>query len=160
MSGIGPQGLTPAIAAEVATKPPRVILSTTMLCFEQASKNLAYCRNRCNDLKWPYGCRRLGTPSGRRQFSAGNRRLCRRVGFAGAGVLSLRLSRIQSSRRLERETQRNIEPMWLTCRLMPDFKRIVDFRRDSGPAIRAACAQFIVLHPLVEIIFTDIAASL
>jgi hypothetical protein len=35
--------------------------------------------------------------------------------------------------------------MWLTGRLTPDFKTIADFRRDSGPAIRAACAQFIVL---------------
>src|ERR1700733_6946393 len=55
------------------------------------------------------------------------------------------LNRIQSSRRLERETQRNIELMWLTGRLMPDFKTIADFRRDSGPAIRAACAQVAVL---------------
>src|SRR3546814_261356 len=55
------------------------------------------------------------------------------------------LNRVQSSRRLERETQRNIELMWLTGRLMPDFKTIADFRRDNGPAIRAACAQFIVL---------------
>src|SRR5271167_2835172 len=45
------------------------------------------------------------------------------------------LNRIQSSRRLERETQRNIELMWLTGRLMPDFKTIADFRRDSGPAM-------------------------
>jgi hypothetical protein len=55
------------------------------------------------------------------------------------------LNRIQSSRRLEREAQRNIELMWLTGRLMPDFKTIADFRRDNGPAIRAACAQFLVL---------------
>lgn len=55
------------------------------------------------------------------------------------------LNRVQSSRRLERETHRNIELMWLTGRLMPDFKTIADFRRDNGPAIRAACAQFIVL---------------
>ncbi len=53
------------------------------------------------------------------------------------------LNRIQSSRRLERETQRNIELMWLTGRLMPDFKTIADFRRDNGPAIRAACAHFV-----------------
>ena len=52
------------------------------------------------------------------------------------------LNRIQSSQRLERETQRNIELMWLTGRLMPDFKTIA---RDSRPAIRAACAQFVVL---------------
>jgi transposase len=55
------------------------------------------------------------------------------------------LNRVQSSRRLERETQRNVELMWLTGRLMPDFKTIADFRRDNGPAIRAACAQFVVL---------------
>src|SRR3954449_6176359 len=55
------------------------------------------------------------------------------------------LNRIQSSRRLERESQRNIELMWLTGRLMPDFKTIADFRRDNGPAIRAAFAQFVVL---------------
>jgi transposase len=55
------------------------------------------------------------------------------------------LNRIQSSRRLERETRRNIELMWLTGRLMPDFKTIADFRRDNGPAIRAACAQFVEL---------------
>ena len=32
------------------------------------------------------------------------------------------LNRIQSSRRLERETQRNVELIWLTGKLMPDFK--------------------------------------
>src|SRR5436853_2128693 len=55
------------------------------------------------------------------------------------------LNRVQSSRRLEREAQRNIELMWLTGRLAPDFKTIADFRRDNGAAIRAACAQFVVL---------------
>src|SRR5712664_1292029 len=55
------------------------------------------------------------------------------------------LNRIQSSRRLEREAQRNIELMWLTGRLAPDFKTIADFRKDNGKAIRAACAQFVVL---------------
>jgi transposase len=55
------------------------------------------------------------------------------------------LNRIPSSRRLERETQRNMELMWLTGRLMPDFKTIADFRRDNGPAIRAVCTQFVSL---------------
>jgi transposase len=41
------------------------------------------------------------------------------------------LNRIPSSRRLERESQRNVELMWLTGRLSPDFKTIADFRRDS-----------------------------
>jgi transposase len=55
------------------------------------------------------------------------------------------LNRIQSSRRLEHETQRNIELMWLTGRLMPDFKTIANFRKDNGAAIRQVCRQFIVL---------------
>src|ERR1017187_8193047 len=38
------------------------------------------------------------------------------------------LNRVQSSRRLERECQRNIELVWLTGRLMLDFKTIADFR--------------------------------
>ena len=55
------------------------------------------------------------------------------------------LNRIASSRRLERECQRNIELVWLTRRLVPDFKTLADFRRDNGPAIRKVCAQFVVL---------------
>src|SRR6185437_8304513 len=55
------------------------------------------------------------------------------------------LNRIQSSRRLERESQRNVELIWLTGRLAPDFKTIADFRRDNGPAIRKVSAQFVDL---------------
>src|SRR5471030_2624929 len=55
------------------------------------------------------------------------------------------LNRIQSSRRLEREAQRNVELMWLTGRLAPDFKTIADFRKDNGKAIRSVCRQFVVL---------------
>jgi len=55
------------------------------------------------------------------------------------------LNRIQSSRRLERESQRNVEVMWLTGRLMPDFKTIADFRKDNGKAIRSVCREFVVL---------------
>src|ERR1700745_379793 len=47
------------------------------------------------------------------------------------------LNRIQSSRRLERECQRNIELVWLTGRLMPDFKTIADFRKDNGEVLGA-----------------------
>ena len=68
------------------------------------------------------------------------------------------LNRIQSSRRLERETQRNIELMSLTDRLTPDFKTIADFRRDNVPAIRTACAQFVVLCRQLNL-FTRYAAS-
>jgi transposase len=55
------------------------------------------------------------------------------------------LNRLQSSRRLERETQRNLELIWLTGRLTPDFKTIADFRKDNGQAIRNVCREFIVL---------------
>jgi len=55
------------------------------------------------------------------------------------------LNRIQSSRRLEREAQRNLELMWLSGRLMPDFKTLANFRKDNDLAIRNVCRQFIVL---------------
>jgi transposase len=55
------------------------------------------------------------------------------------------LNRVQSSRRLEREAQRNVEVVWLTGRLMPDFKTIADFRKDNGSAIRKVCSSFIEL---------------
>jgi transposase len=55
------------------------------------------------------------------------------------------LNRVQSSRRLEREAQRNIELMWLTGRLAPDFKTIADFRKDNGAAIRQVCREFVQL---------------
>jgi transposase len=55
------------------------------------------------------------------------------------------LSRVQSSRRLEREAGRNVEVMWLTGRLVPDHKTIADFRKDNGTAIRKVCARFVAL---------------
>ena len=55
------------------------------------------------------------------------------------------LTQIQSSRRLERECGRNLELIWLTGRLKPDFKTIADFRKDNGPAIRKVCQQFVAL---------------
>ena len=55
------------------------------------------------------------------------------------------LNRIASSRRLEREAQRNVELMWLTGRLAPDFKTIADFRRDNGVGICNVCRRFVQL---------------
>jgi transposase len=55
------------------------------------------------------------------------------------------LNRVQSSRRLEIEAQRNVELMWLTGRLAPDFKTIADFRKDNGVAIRLVCREFVML---------------
>jgi transposase len=53
------------------------------------------------------------------------------------------INQIAASRRLEREARRNVELMWLTGRLAPDFKTIADFRKDNGPAIRATCRRFV-----------------
>jgi transposase len=64
------------------------------------------------------------------------------------------LNRIQSSRRLEREAQRNIELMWLTGRLAPDFKTIARFRKDNGKAIRSVCRQFVMLCQRLDL-FSD-----
>jgi transposase len=55
------------------------------------------------------------------------------------------LNRIQSSRRLEREADRNVELMWLVGRLVPDHKTIADFRRDNGAAIRQVWSRFVLL---------------
>jgi len=72
-----------------------------------------------------------------------------RPGYSPATMLKLYLygylNQVQSSRRLEREAGRNVECMWLTGKLAPDFKTIADFRRDNGEAIRAVCRQFVTL---------------
>jgi transposase len=68
------------------------------------------------------------------------------------------LNRLQSSRRLERETQRNVELMWLTGRLTPDFKTIADFRKDNGKAIRNVCREFIGLCRRLDLFSEAIVA--
>ncbi len=62
------------------------------------------------------------------------------------------LNRIPSSRRLERECQRNIELIWLTGHLAPDFKTIADFRKDNGKAIREVCRAFVALCRKLELL--------
>lgn len=50
-----------------------------------------------------------------------------------------------SSRRLEAESQRNVDVMWLLGRLEPDFRTIATFRKSNGEAIgrvTAALVQF------------------
>jgi len=68
------------------------------------------------------------------------------------------LNRIQSSRRLERESGRNVELMWLTGRLSPDFKTIADFRRDSGKGIRNVCRRFVALCRQLDLFSEAIVA--
>src|SRR6476619_6637008 len=72
-----------------------------------------------------------------------------RPGYHAATLLKIYiygyLNRVPSSRRLERECQRNIELVWLTGQLAPDFKTIADFRKDNGKAIREVCRTFVAL---------------
>ena len=66
------------------------------------------------------------------------------------------IDQVASSRRLE--AQRNVELMWLTGRLSPDFKTIADFRKDNGPAIRATCRRFVDLCRRLELFTHALAA--
>ena len=53
------------------------------------------------------------------------------------------LNQIRSSGKLERESHRNIEVLWLLKRLAPDFKTLANFRRENGAAFSAACRAFV-----------------
>ena len=72
-----------------------------------------------------------------------------RPGYDPADLLKLYiygyLNRVRSSRRLEAETHRNIEVIWLLRGLKPDFKTIADFRRDNRAAFRPVFRAFVVL---------------
>jgi transposase len=62
------------------------------------------------------------------------------------------LNRVQSSRRLEQKTQRFVEVVSLTGRLVPDHKTVADFRKDNGAAIRKVCSQFVALCRRLELV--------
>lgn len=85
-----------------------------------------------------------------------------RPGYHPATMLKLYLygylNQVQSSRRLERECARNLELIWLTGQLKPDFKTIADFRRDNGPAIRKVCRQFVALCRDIDLLDASIVA--
>ncbi len=68
------------------------------------------------------------------------------------------LNRIQSSRRLERESHRNVELIWLTGRLMPSFKTIADFRKDNRKAIRRVCTEFVGVCRELELFSATLVA--
>ena len=68
------------------------------------------------------------------------------------------LNRIQSSRRLEKETQRNVEMMWLTQRLSPNFKTIADFRKDNSKGIINVCREFVGLCRQLNLFANTIVA--
>lgn len=85
-----------------------------------------------------------------------------RPGYHPATLLKLYLygymNQAQSSRCLEREASRNVEVMWLTGKLAPDFETIADFRRDNCEAVRAACKQFVVLCREIGLIASGMVA--
>ncbi|MDO6693170.1 IS1182 family transposase [Aliiglaciecola sp. 3_MG-2023] len=82
-------------------------------------------------------------------FEAVNAKLTGRTGYHPSTMLKLYiygyLNRIQSSRRLEKESHRNVELMWLLERLRPDFKTIANFRKDNGKGIKNVCRKFVEL---------------
>ncbi|AGT11045.1 IS1182 family transposase [Paracoccus aminophilus] len=85
-----------------------------------------------------------------------------RPGYYPAVLLKLfiygYLNWIPSSRRLEREAERNVEVMWLIGRLAPDHKTIAEFRRANGLAIRKTCAQFVDLCRRIGVLKGDCVA--
>ena len=72
-----------------------------------------------------------------------------RPGYAPTDLLKLYiygyLNRVRSSRRLEMESHRNIEVIWLLRCQKPDFKTIADFRRDNRAAFRSVFREFVLL---------------
>ena len=82
-------------------------------------------------------------------FETVNAKLTGRPGYHPSTMLKLYiygyLNRIQSSRRLEKESHRNVELMWLLERLKPDFKTIANFRKDNGKGIKNVCRKFVEL---------------
>jgi len=61
------------------------------------------------------------------------------------------LYRLRSSRRLEQETPRNVELMWLRKKLRPDHKTIANFRRDHLKPLREVCRACTLLCTQLEL---------
>jgi len=85
-----------------------------------------------------------------------------RPGYAPKDLLKLYiygyLNRVRSSRRLEAETHRNIEVIWLLRHLKPDFKTIADFRRDNRNAFRPIFRQFVLLCRQMDLFGRELLA--
>src|SRR5229473_940632 len=85
-----------------------------------------------------------------------------RPGYHPADLLKLYiygyLNRVRSSRRLEAETRRNLEVMWLLRHLAPDFKTIADFRRDNRAAFRSVFREFVLLCRQLDLFGRELLA--
>jgi len=55
------------------------------------------------------------------------------------------MNKVRSSRRLETETKRNLEVIWLLCKLSPDHKTIARFRHDNAAALKNTFRDFVKL---------------
>ena len=97
----------------------------------------------------------------RRRTSAG----CsprRRPGYDPADLLRFYiyggLNRGRSSRRLEAETYRNLEVIWLPRARRPDFKTFAEFRRDNRTAFKAVCREFVLLCHTLDLYGRELVA--
>ena len=85
-----------------------------------------------------------------------------RPGYDPADLLKLYIhgyvNRVRSSRRLEAETRRNLEVIWLLRHLQPDFKTIADFRKDNRPAFKAVFRQFVLLCRKLDLFGRELIA--
>ena len=68
------------------------------------------------------------------------------------------LNRVRSSRRLEAETRRNLEVIWLMRQLQPDFKTIADFRRENKTSFRKIFREFVVMCRSLDLFGTELIA--
>jgi transposase len=95
-------------------------------------------------------------------FTRVESKLTGRPGYAPNDLLKLYvygyLNRVRSSRRLEAETHRNIEVIWLLRHLKPDFKTIADFRRDNRNAFRPVFRQFVLLCRQLDLFGRELLA--
>jgi transposase len=55
------------------------------------------------------------------------------------------INQIRSSRRLEREANRNLELIWLLKNLRPGYRTIANFRKENWKALKAANRSFVLL---------------
>ena len=85
-----------------------------------------------------------------------------RPGYDPADLLKLYIygypNRVRSSRRLEAETRRNIEVIWLLRHLKPDFKTIADFRRDNCAAFKEVFREFVVMCRQLDLFGRELVA--
>ncbi|MBZ5775718.1 IS1182 family transposase [Rhizobium sp. VS19-DR104.2] len=85
-----------------------------------------------------------------------------RPGYDPADLLKLYLygylNRVRSSRRLEVETHRNIEVIWLLRHLKPDHKTIANFRRVNHTAFRQVFREFVIVCRQLDVFGRELLA--